>query len=859
MKKTKQKSFDFKRLINNLFIGNILTSKFYPNEDLFPYTCYYNKNTILTQNNEILQIIKIPSFLETKTNNLVQLRNDIIRALQTTLDNSYVNFYVTTVRKQADIVQNNQVYTNQFAKNIMETWNDYNQFSSEYVNEIYITVILCEKNNNNNFFLDLIQNYSLSKIKKEKHILVNKMTKELTSIVEKMMSILINYKPYLLSIVKIDEYLYSDHCQFFSTIINNDNRLFPLDINNLGYGLGNKKVVYGSNLIQTISKTHKNDTFYAIISLKNFSDLLLSTIDKLTQVNQEIIITQSLTIANNLEGLELYLKDFSDQLTMLDDDEIREELNINELIEDCSIKKDNLNYFISQTLVQIKGKTIEELEKNVLKFIKLLKNLGIVCVREEMFLPTLFWSQLPGNFDFIKRYKIINKDEIAQFASLCNFPIGNIQNPKFGDALILLKTALKNPYFFSFYSRIGNNTLIVGNPDENRTKILNFLTLSATKQFQKIYYIDTLNKSKILINALNGKYYEISKNKAPDKLKMVFPLFTNNENNSFLDVNIVLKLLNNIIKFNDDGMVKLGNKKTDLETEIKKFNELFIKNYKTFKNFRDFLMMIYDNNLTMIYGIFYKFCNPEEYGFMFYNNIKENIFNQNSIIGFDLSTCIDNDLITSMTTFSLLKSIYENANDQNVNTLICINELWNLFDNKYLNEFFYKIIPVLNRKNITIIGTTKGSQFFENSFLKDSVRDLFPINFLLRNIKTNIYQKKIFDISDQESKMLSVIKKDSGTFLIRHERNMIFASIQFNFLSKTQMTILECNHININIMNKAKKETSSENSELWLLQFEEIFEKYNKMKYEQKLKDQEERQIKWQESRAQINMEQING
>ena len=36
----------------------------YPNEEFFPYACYFDKRTILTQNGELLQVIKIPSFVK---------------------------------------------------------------------------------------------------------------------------------------------------------------------------------------------------------------------------------------------------------------------------------------------------------------------------------------------------------------------------------------------------------------------------------------------------------------------------------------------------------------------------------------------------------------------------------------------------------------------------------------------------------------------------------------------------------------------------------------------------------------------------------------------------------------------------
>ena len=74
------------------------------------------------------------------------------------------------------------------------------------------------------------------------------------------------------------------------------------------------------------------------------------------------------------------------------------------------------------------------MEKNVTSLMDVLRNLGVVPVKESIFLPVLFWSQLPANFEFIKRQKVINRSELGIFASLCNFPTGRLVNNKWGDA-----------------------------------------------------------------------------------------------------------------------------------------------------------------------------------------------------------------------------------------------------------------------------------------------------------------------------------------------------------------------------------------------------------------------------------------
>ena len=71
---------------------------------------------------------------------------------------------------------------------------------------------------------------------------------------------------------------------------------------------------------------------------------------------------------------------------------------------------------------------------------------------EDIFLEHCFWSQLPGNFSFLRRQKIINTGRIAGFASLHSFPSGSISGNHWGSAICALKTVLNTPFFFNFFA-----------------------------------------------------------------------------------------------------------------------------------------------------------------------------------------------------------------------------------------------------------------------------------------------------------------------------------------------------------------------------------------------------------------------
>lgn len=845
-------NFDIKK-----FFGlNQIGMKGYPNEELFPYAFYFNNTTIVTQNSQLVKTIKISSYLKNDNVNLFVLREKIANAIYQNINDPNLNITINLVRKDIDIVPKNQTYENFFAENIVNKWNESNNFSNEYINEIYISFIYCPKSWYGNNIIDIFKFKNFTALKRRKILEFERNEKYLAEIVDLFIKDLSDYKIKILSIVKDGDTYYSEHCKLFSNIINGINEKFPLDIYNLGYGLAYRKIKYGNDVIQVYDDENKT-TFSTIISVKDFSGILLSELDKIIQLHQNLIMTQTISVMNKTDDVEEKYKELYNKYTLASEDTLRSFLRLEDLIRECGDTKNGVyNFFISQVIIQVRGNSLKELEKNIASLMDVLRNLGVVPVKESIFLPVLFWSQLPANFEFIKRQKVINRSELGIFASLCNFPTGRLVNNKWGDAVVLLRTMLNNPYFFSFHTQINGNTLIIGALEENRTKTLNFLLASATKQVKKIFYFDTNGFSNVLINVLNGKYYQYSLSGKKNKLSInIFDLPKTEENKKFL-----FSIIYEILYVTEDGMVKFGDSKTTLQDEILEFKKIFYDNYEKINNFKDFLLLAKDNNFQLVYNRFFRFYSHKDdyFGFIFNNDESENIKFNNNINGFDLSQTVDNPLVLYLTTSYLFQKIYL-ENESCEPTIIACDGVWNLFDNVYYGDSFEQLIKKLNERNIIFVGATSGSRFFDGSYIKNPVDDIFSNTILLRNMKPNIYQRKIFNINLQEAKTISVIKKDSGVFLIRHNKDMIFASLTFNFLTKSENAILESNQIIVNAMNKAKAETESEDSKIWVPKMQEIIDKYNNNKLNQKLKEQEERQIKWQESREQVNMEQANG
>jgi type IV secretion system protein VirB4 len=812
-----------------------------PSADLLPFAAYIDEKTILTENGELLQIVKIPSFVDVRSEvEAYKLRDYLNDVFVANGKNKNINFWFQVVRKKVDLIPKNQLNKNYFAKIITDKWDKFYNWENQFANEIYISIVICPQESAATKIFDLIKGLSFGTIKKSRLKELQKMQIELNKCSNNFLNSLKEYEAKILKVVKGEDGIYySEHLSFFNIIINNEYRNVKLPINRLSESLITKKIIYGLNEI--IASNKQEQFHYSILSFKYCNNLLLSQLDKIIQLNQEMIVTQTVSFVDS--------KNFKDELeekmTKLSINEDNVVLNMSGFYElyDGIVNKPPYSNCASQLTIRLSGKSKEELDANIKILLKITKQIGLVAVREEMFMPTLFWSQLPANFNFIKRAQLVPQEDVGGYTSLYNFPIGKITNNHWGDCIGILKSTLDTPYFLPLHSEKNGNFVIVGPKSFRKTKYLNLLLLMSLKQCDNIYYIDCTNRSNVFVNAIGGNYYFITKRDAKNRMTLnPFSLKKTEENIKF-----ILSWVRNVIFIEDSKMIKLDENASDMEQEWNVLKEEITKNIDSIKKIGDVADICKDKNLELIKESLEKWCDQEEYGMIF--NQEDDIFSakSNDILGFNLSNIINNETLRSVVTDYLLYRIMRTSG--NKNTILAIDESWILFDNKIVGEKLTDIFQKLYSKNIVLLTTTSGSTSYENSNIKFSTKNIFATRMLLPNVKATVYQKKVFFISEEEARIISIMREEKGNFLLKSGKNVLVSSFDFSFLNNEEKLILENNTISLNLMKKAKELINSELPQDWLPLFSLMMKEYDKKKHEQKMKEREKRQIKWEEAK----------
>lgn len=828
-----------KRLLNS---ENIM---WYPNENFIPYACYIDKQTILTKNGLLLMTFKIPSFISNKSkNDLFNIRESLREVLDKNFKNQNISFYFNTVRKKVDIIPQGKD-NNYFSEKIGQIWNKQNDWYDQFVNEIYITVFISLDIEENIlspvFLLKSLTQLGLNSIYTKEIEKSRKILKKFSYLImEKMMS----YDLRILSIIENEDgTFYSEHMRFFSLFINLEKTDFPITFNDISDIIRRKKIAYGSDIVEVDKEGEKK--FASIFTVKTFNDLTLGQLDKILQLPIEIVITETVSFVDSKYAVSLF-EEQKKTLAMSEDVDLSYLSGLDEF--NANNRGNDTDYCISQVSIMVINKNRADLILDIKELYKALDDIGLITVKESVFLPTIFWSQLPGNFRYLKRLHVVPSSKLATYVSLFNFPTGRLKYNYWGNAITIIPTALNTPYFFNFHNQTDGNTLIVGPKDTGKTTIMNFLLSQTSKINPRIFYIDTMRSSEVFINAMGGKYYRISPNVREDeKFKMnPFEIDNNQENENFLK-NFIIDL----VDFQDDGFIEMGKKLTRLKSEYDFIPEIVKNIFKLpieSKNIEGISELFNTPKTQLIYNKLKYWYKNEQLSFIF--NYKENSLLDNKITGISLKTIIKNkELIIPVVRYLLF--LVNKIADNNP-FIFVIDDAWNIIDNEIIAPLFFKVLNELPQKNVITIVATDAESNIETSYITSQITNFFPTQIYLATPKITQYEKKVFNIEDEESKILSLIQVENRNLLLKNINDIIISSINlkdFNYYKN----IFSNNNISINAMKKAKEVSKSENPSIWIPIFIKILEEYEKIVKAKKIRENEINQQKWEESRGQDN------
>lgn len=808
-----------------------------PDDDFIPYACHYDEETLLTKSGELVQCIKLTSLEnENVISQTAIIRETIRDAIKSSIKENDVAIWLHTIRSSRDIRLKTEL-DNTFSKSLHEAWDIENDWGNEYVNDIYVSIVIKGFNHKLSNFNDLFKSFFFSYTKYSKLKFLKSKKANLEKVKKDILSILKPYGARALSIKKEGDTYYSELMSFMGRLINFKDEKYPLNLSELSENLLKNKLVFGGNVAEVVD-IDNSKTLFSIFSIKEYSEIPAKILDKILQLPQELIITQTVLFTSGKEAYKVY--ENQDYMSSVSGDENMAYITGLDKIT-SSDKGDPTDFIKSQITFTVSGKDKTSFQKSVEKLYETFMNLGILSVREDLALEQCYWSQLPGNFSYINREKYYATSSVAGFSSLQSFPIGRPNGYVWPEAVTIFRTAVNTPYFFNFHDKNGNgNTLILGPKKSGKSKLLNFLVSESLKFTPRIFYVDSDKESEVFIRALGGKYYKIKKDyEAKNRLRLNPFLLSNTKEN----IQFLVNWINALASYDKTDMVLMGDKESDLSKEFKKLSQIieaFLSDSTSKKSLSDFLNKLKIEKCDNITQKLKPWCDKNRYASIF-DNERETAF-EDGVTGFDISSIANNPLLLKPVLMYLTHRVKVVANKEY--GIFAIDSAWKLFNYPDLGDWLTNWLKEIKNTKTLAILATNGEKNLKENYIKD-VSGCFGTKIYLGREYVTDELKEVFGITKQEEKVLSVMSRSDYAFILKNSDDTIVASSKLDKL-RDSLDILVSFPESNGIMKEAIKETSRTPDE-WIPAF---FKKMKEYREEQKRLESERRkaaQKRWKE------------
>ncbi len=489
-----------------------------PFDEFIPYYAHYNAHTLMTKNGELMQFIKIDSNTqglnyESGDGSASSVRESIRAAIAAAITTDHYAVWIHTQRKRKPVSYDCH-YSNPLAEHMQSQWQKKCRWKYQYYNEIYVTIMHSGQS------CDLFDKKSLphtivpKKNRSWRNAYFDKIAAELDGVCDTMLQrIRKNYNAQRLAVTeRIADSLggapvfYSEPVEFLGELVNMRSNAFPLDEMDISKQLLTHNLTFGFNALESAG-AQDGKRFAALLTLKQYHEITPEIADHLLQYPVEMSIAQSIRFIPHQRALKQYRE--QKVLFEISDDAYSARVSgLDEMLR--SNQKRPTDYCEQQTTIMVFVDEYRQLDREVHNVQQAFAQMGLIAVREDVKLEECFWSQLPGNFPFIRRRIPLNTARVGGFVRLNLFPDGAERNLHWKQPVNLIPTTVNSPYHFNFHHQDNGHTVLFdfnSFQDAAATVLVNFLLTSSLKFKGRTYIFDRGQSAQLFFNKLGGKYH----------------------------------------------------------------------------------------------------------------------------------------------------------------------------------------------------------------------------------------------------------------------------------------------------------------------------------------------------------------
>lgn len=730
--------------------------------DFIPYKHHWDKETIITKDQEMLQVIKIEGFsFETADDDVVDMKKLVRNSLYKSMAEGTFAMWFHMIRRRQSVYPGG-VMPPGFAKTVDDKWRQKHHTKSAFVNELYITVVRKKDTKGVAKLENLFEKFEQRTNKDAESIQLREMHKELKEAVYRVMATFKDYGARTLTTKMTEHGPVSEPLEFLGKLVNagdTQKMLLPtIDINRY---LPINRLYFGQRAIEI--RTPTGSKYAGIISIKEYAPHTSAGImDAFLQLPFEFVISQSYQFENrqvNLSSMQLQQR----RMQQSNDLAVSQVREINEAL-DLSMSGQIAFGYHHMTVLCYED-NLNALEGALSMAVAELVNVGINPIREKLVLEQCFWAQLPANFEYIGRPAKINTLNIASFAAMHNYPVGKEKENHWGDAVTVFDTTSGTPFFFNFHARDVGHTTIIGPTGAGKTVLMNFLCAQAQKYKCRMFMFDKDRGAEIFVRALGGKYSNID----PGQACHFNPLQLDDttENRAFISEWLTALLSASGDPVSADDVEVIGRAVDG--------NYKLAKSDRVLRNIAPFFGLEGPGSLA---SRLKQWHGAGRYAKIF-DHVEDIVnFQADTVFGFEMGDVLANKVTLVPVLLYLFHRIQLSLDG--TPTIIVLDEAWALIDNSVFAGKIKDWLKTLRKLNGMVVFATQSVEDAVNSGISDTLIQQTATQIFLPNPKATEPYRKAFMLSEREFNLLKNTDPATRYFLVKQGKDVVVARIDLS-------------------------------------------------------------------------------
>ncbi len=755
----------------------------YAASNYIPFKCFWNDKTIMTDKEELIQVIQIKGFsFETADDEDLDIKKNLRNVLFKGLPAS-VALYFHTVRRRQNVDMGKGSFGDRdpktFSEYVENEWRKKQSGKQAFINDLYITVIMRLDKGGAAIVEYLIKKFQQKADKNQWKIQMKDLYDSLEEITGRILATLSDYSPRILSIVKTEDGVYSEVVEFFGKILNfGDSIKYLVSYRDINKSLFTNRLYFDGKSIEISGA--KPTRYAGIVSIKEYAPMTSAGMfDGFLQMPFELIITQTFAFSNRQVAInKMQLQ--QNRMIQAEDKAVSQISEISDALD--MAMSGRIGFGLHTLTICCIENSPKRLESSLSQAVVELSNSGMLAVREKVNLEPCYWGQIPTNDYLLVRRVTVNTLNLSSFVSLHNYPTGKAHGNFWGDAVTVLDTTSGTPYYFNFHIRDVGHTTIIGPTGAGKTVLMNFLCAQAQKYHGRMFFFDKDRGAEIFIRAIEGVYTVID----PGKRCGFNPLqlAETAANKTFL-----LEWLKILVTTNGEKLTSEDIKTLNIAIEG---NYRLMPEDRVLRNIAPFFGMETENSLSSRLAMWHS---NGAYAKVFDNDEDVVDFTKASNFGFEMAELLKDPVSINPVLLYVFHRI--NISLDGTPTVMVLDEAWALIDNPIFAPKIKDWLKVLRKLNAMVIFATQSVEDASKSAISDTLIQQTATQIFLPNLKATDVYKTAFMLSQREYTLIKTTDPSTRFFLVKQGKDAVVARLDLggmdniiNVLSGRSDTVL---------------------------------------------------------------------